>query len=112
MTVGIISYCLSISKLQMSTLATPAPPPPGLIVVGSLISVERWRPRGQLKFRRRLKFSCYLKSICAGSATVKEEKDVSEKPKARLILGLRCFKVNLKNISKQYIFQNTPNRKN
>lgn len=73
MTVGMTSYLRSISKLQASTSATPAPSE--LSPVGSVILVECWRLQDQLKVE--------LQSICAEWVTVREEEEsVSRKEKS------------------------------
>lgn len=82
MTVGMTSYFLSISKLQASAMADPAPSE--LSPVGSVI-VSNFEALGQAESQDREggdRCGRYLKSIRAGVVTAREEKsaDKTRKP--------------------------------
>lgn len=59
MTAGMTSYFLSISRLQASTSAMPAPAPSELSPVGSAILGEC----GRLKFRKRVELRLVLSQV-------------------------------------------------
>lgn len=64
MTVGMTSYVRSISKLQTSTSATPAPSPSKLSSMGSVILVGGWRLRDWMKVRMKVELQLSLVHLC------------------------------------------------